>query len=116
MSLEDVVESMATGTYTVTRRDLGTYAMGRAAAATPSTFSTKLVVQPVDGNTLMRLPEGMRAEEIRAVWSPVELRTQSAAGQPDSISIDGDDWEVQSLNGWSAAGGYWKALVKRVPR
>jgi hypothetical protein len=103
----------ATGTYTVTRRTPAAPVNGRAQAPTLSTFTASMCVQPLDGRALLRLPEAMRAEERRVVFSPVALQT-AGASEPDTVAIDGADWEVEDVEAWDGLGNYWKATVRKV--
>lgn len=112
--MSDVVEDMFTDTYTVTRRSPSAYVAGRLQASTTSTFTISACVQPIAGIDLQRLPEGMRVEEGRSVWSAATLLTKGPAQDPDFIEIDGDTYEVVSSEAWQAAGNYCKAIVQRL--
>ncbi len=115
MDLSSVLESFATGSYTVTRQSPSSYgADGRLVAATPSYFEIRASVQPVSGRDLQRLPEGLRTSEIIAVFTATELRTQGPSQDPDLIEIDGDTYEVQKVERWATLGAYYRALALKV--
>lgn len=113
MDLSSVIESFAS-TYTVTRSSASAYgADGRLDAGTTSTLTVRAVVQPVTGRDLKRLPEGLRTDDVRQVFTATELKTQGAGQDPDSIAIGGEDYEVQTVERWADLGGYWRAIVMR---
>jgi hypothetical protein len=103
MGLADVIARFGTGSYQVTRPAIGTWVDGHYVnEGAPSTFPIDASVQP-DGVDLRDVPEGMRAEDVRELWTKVELRTASTqigasseneSGEPDVISIDGTDYRV----------------------
>jgi len=114
IDLSDVIASLATGTYTVTRQSVSAYGSdGRLDAPSTTTFSITACVQPVTGRELQRLPEGLQNQEVLAVWSPVELKTQGPGQDPDLVSIDGDSYEVHKLERWNTLGAYWRALLTK---
>jgi hypothetical protein len=112
VNLSGVVTSLSSGTYTVTRRGPTTVgADGRADAAMPTTLTVIASVQPMGGRELQRLPEGLRVAERRAFYTPTALKV---IGAPDVVSIDGEDWEVESVEAWGNLGAYFKAIVARI--
>lgn len=114
MDFSSVVLSFASS-YTVIRRSPSAFGSdGRLDAPSTSTLSVRACVQPVTGRDLQRLPEGLRTQEILAVYSMTELYTQGTSQAPDLISIDGDSYEVQSVERWGNLGAYWKAIVLKV--
>jgi hypothetical protein len=113
MDLTGPIVSFATGSYVVTRTTLRTYSGGLPTAAVTSTFTiTDACVQPLTGRELKDLPEGLRGKEVRAVYSPTELKTVTDATEPDSISIDGAAWRVELCEPWGL-GSYWRAVVQK---
>lgn len=114
MNLADTVASLASGTYTVTRYSASAYGTdGRLDAPTTSTFSILASVQPLTGRDLQRLPEGLRTAELLAVFTETELKTQGATQDPDSVSIDGFSYEVQTVDRWGTLGNYYRAVVAK---
>jgi hypothetical protein len=118
MALTGVISRFSTGTYTVTRTAAGSYTTGRYAAGAPSTFAITASVQPVQGRDLQSVPEAQRGEEVKVLWTTTELRTRGA-GEPDSVSIDGEAWRVVRVKRWQAFGGdgsgdHYEVYVARV--
>jgi hypothetical protein len=115
MNAAATIARLGTGTYTVTRQSPSDYGDdGRLQDPTTSTFDVVASVQPVNGRELQRLPEGLRTSEVRKLYTATQLKTQGAAQDPDLIQIDGDSWEVQTVERWDILGGYWKVLVSKV--
>ncbi len=111
----DVIASLDTGSYTVTRRAAAGYdTHGRAQASGTSTLTIDASVQPANGRDLLRLEEGRRTVETRVVYTPTQLLTggQGSANEADLIAIDGRTWEVQLAEGWPGAPGYCRAIVQ----
>lgn len=116
MNLSGVIESFAS-TYTVTRQSASAYGDdGVLDAPTTSTVTIRACVQPVTGRELQRLPEGLRTRELLSVWTATQLFTQGAGQDPDLLDIDGDTWEVQTVERWDTLGAYWKVVVAKVGR
>jgi hypothetical protein len=111
-----VIKSLATGTYTVTRRAAATYVDGEAVPGATSTFTVVGVETPASGRDLLRLPEGRRSTKTRMFYTASMLLVGAQAGayEADQIEIDGDVWEVQKAGAWKAAAGYCEAIVQRV--
>lgn len=97
--------------YTVTRAGAVEFDTipGQPTQGTPSTFVVTAVVQPVSGRDLQRLPEGVRAESARAVFT----RTALVLTPPDTLAAEGLTWQVESDEPW-AAGGFYKYIVRKV--
>jgi hypothetical protein len=119
VNLAGAIQSLATGSYVVTRRAVSTYVDGRAVLGTTSTFDTGLAVAvPVSGRELERLPEGLRGREVYRLFTTIQLRTAVPdVSDPDLVVINGLAWEVKTDIGWFAAGGYFEYyLTKMGPR
>lgn len=111
----DVIDSLSTGDYLVTRRAASTFTHGRAQVGPElPTFTIRASVQPARGRDLLRLPEGRRATETRVVYTATQLQVggQSAELAADMVEIDGRLWEVQLAEPWPAATGYWLCMVQ----
>lgn len=119
MSLTDVIGVFGTGTYTVTRTAAGARTLGRYAPGATSTFTIAASVQPLTGREIKALPEGDHADEHRVVYTTTELRTLMASvGAPDSVSIDGEAWDVARVEKWPGPSGttHYRARVSRKAR
>ncbi len=115
MDLSSVIGSFLTGQYVVTRQAPAKgYTAGRLDAPDTSTFTIDACVQPAGGRDLQRLPEGMRVMEIKAIFTATELKTAGSGQDPDLVTIDGEDYEVQKVERWAELGSYWKALALKV--
>jgi hypothetical protein len=81
-----------------------------------SSFTITASVQPVTGRDLDRLPEAMRAKEVLEIYTATELLTSSATQDTDHVSIDGDSYEVHTVERWNNLGNYYRALATRLGR
>lgn len=79
-------------------------------------FSTTGSLQPLSGDQMDRLPEGLRAHEVRAFYSKDKLRVVSPDGGADQVVVDGLPWEVQKVEDWSSLAGYSLAYISRPGR
>lgn len=129
MSLNDVIESMSTGggnpdgTYTVTRTVEASYSHGRAIAGASSTFPLVAGIEPVDGRTLMDLPEGQRGDEVIRIFTATPLLTRRPGFAPDTIvyrppgyESDGEPWtvtRVEVLEGFGEV--HFEVIACRAP-
>lgn len=128
MALNDSIDSLATGQYTVTRKTKGTYTDGiYSGGGTTTTFAISAVQEPatglqrVVGGFEMRAGEdGQKSNDIRVVYTRVELFTRSDAYEPDLISINGRNYTVFRCEPWDLASYeannevHYRALVTRV--
>jgi hypothetical protein len=115
MSLADVIDNFATGSYVVRRSGAVTWVHGVATPAVGSSFNITALVTPLGGKELMRLPEGDRDKERLVVITKTELRSVGTGGKPDVVEIGSASYEVSSVEAWSMF-GFWKATVTRVAR
>jgi hypothetical protein len=102
--LNEVIESLSTGTYSVTRVLQGTYTQGRYTAGATTTFEISACEQPVEGRKLQPQAEGEHADEIRVLYTNTELRTRTPQVEPDVITIDGEAFEVFRCEKWKGLG------------
>ena len=117
MDLSGVLDSLGSGTYTVTRRTVvgtGYDASGVKAEPTTATFSVSGLLHPAAGRDLQRLPEGQRTREVRAMLTPTLLRTAGGGFEPDLIAADGDTWEVSIVERYAEIANYWRVVVLKV--
>ena len=79
-------------------------------------FTIKAVVQPARGHELVRIEEGRRTRGAIKVYTTAELRTASVEEQtqPDRIVWAGVEYEVEYVDDWDEAGGYYKAVALKV--
>ena len=112
MTLASVIETFATGVYTVTRQGAGSYdASGDFVPAATSELSVTASIQPVTGQELKVLPEARHGEENRVAYTTTPLRTQGPAGGPDRLLIDGAVFEVIKVELWPS---HCRAYLARV--
>lgn len=115
VNVAPAILALSSGTYTVTRYAAGDYVAGKLTAGSTSTLSISASVQPVSGQELQRLPEGERVKDWLYVYTPTELNTREGKKAADKISIDGANYEVATVDDWATEGGFYRALVQRVP-
>lgn len=73
-------------------------------------------VQPMGGRELDRLPELLRQREVRVVFTGTELKGTADTQEADQLTLDGEQWQVQTVESWSTLGGYYRAIVARMGR
>ena len=127
MSLNESIDALATGTYTVTRRLKGSYTDGIYTAGSSSTLTISAVVesatglQRVVGGFEMRTDnDGQHANDIRVIYTRTELFTRSDSYEPDLISLNGRNYTIFRCEPWDLAfyetGNevHYRALATRV--
>jgi hypothetical protein len=112
-NMAPTVQGFATGTYTVRRQDPPTFVKGRQVAGGVVELQIRMVIAPLSGDELQRLPEGTRQEDKITIVSTQALRTDSVSGVADKIEYGGYDFEVDQVADWSALGGFWKCQATR---
>lgn len=111
MNFSGVLTAFKTGTYTVSRRTPTTVGPdGRADVADPTTLLIQASVEPTKGRMLQRLPEGERVTEHRVLYTATRLQV---IGDPDIVTIDGEDWEVESVSDWALGKFFAASLVRK---
>ena len=117
LDLSGTVLELASGTYTVTRSNPGTYGTdGRLSLGSTSTFTITASVQPLNGRDLLRLPDGERTTERLKVYTPTQLFTQGAGQAPDVITVAGINYQVETAEVWGPDGNYYKLIVRSIGR
>lgn len=116
MDLSDVVLDLSDGTYTVTRAGgPGTYTAGVFVPASMSTVQVVALITPLlSGPQLLRLPEGLRSMNAIEIFATVELRVDAPGQHPDVITFNGHDWQIDVVDDWLAAGGFYHAVATKV--
>lgn len=116
MSLTSILNrpGFKTGDYTVTRRAAPTLdASGAAVAGATSTFTTgPASLQPLRGRELRAVPDGVNATDTRRLMTTAALVVLPV---PDEVTIDGEPWQVFTVDGpWVAFGGtHYNAMLVR---
>jgi hypothetical protein len=112
VSLLDSITSLATGTYTVTRRAAGTYVNGRyVKGPVTATLQVVAVEMPafnmnriIAGRDLKHDDQGQYATSLRVLYTIDELYTRRAGFDPDEVQIDGSTWTVTRVEKWDHTG------------
>jgi hypothetical protein len=118
VSLQGVIAFFNTGTYVVTREGEGDYVLGRWESGAQTTFSIQASVQPMSGNELKDLPEGVRTEETRILWTLTQLRgpekepADSGAGA-DLVDIDNKRYRVWKVEHHTLLSDHYRVTVVR---
>lgn len=107
--LSSVVQSLASGTYSLTRT-VFTRVNGRSMPTGTTTITITGSVQPISGEDTQRLPEGLRNREVLWLFTDSEVFAPESPG-PDLIQVDGKDFEVVSSERWAPLGNYWRAML-----
>jgi hypothetical protein len=110
--MSDVLELLASGTYSVRRPAATTYVGGTRAPQAFTTFSMSACVQPLDGLKLELVPDGQRNAEKMACFTSTELRTVDSA-EPDLVEVFGLWHQVESVQRWATLGNYYRAILVR---
>ena len=111
--LSDVIALLSSGTYTVTRTPASVYTAGRLVPGVATTFTVLGSLQPLSGREVDRLPEGAREREGMALWTTTELRGKLQTSEPDTVTVDGEAYEVQNVQRWDTLGNYYRAVILR---
>lgn len=87
--------------YVVTRRGTVTYVNGLPVRTAPTTFSVVASVQPLNGEDLIRAPDGLRRSDARKAYLYYTdiVRTVLANGpEADLITVDGVVYEIYHID------------------
>ena len=110
MSLNEAIDSLGTGTYTVTRRGAGTYTDGIWTVGSSSTFTIDAVVEPATG--LQRVTggfemissyDGQHTNDVQVIYTRTELKARSPSTSPDLVTIRGRQYTVFRCEPWDLA-------------
>jgi hypothetical protein len=106
--------SFNTGTYIVTRYTPGALVDGIPLADATSTFNIDASVQPLSGRALQDLPEGMRADDNRWVFTESEIRTVQTTNHPDTIEINGESYRAIKSEYFNVLSDHYRVTVEKV--
>ena len=129
MATSDAILDMANAELTIRRRARGAFGeSGRWVPGPATTFTIQAYVQPatgmqrVIGGRDMRADEqGQHVDDVRAVYTAVELRTRDANTEPDMvIGYKGADWIAVRQEEWESPFDeddvYFRVLITRETR
>lgn len=103
------VNMLATHDVTITRYSAATYdSDGRAIARTSTNTAARGSVQPASGSDLKRLAEGTNVDDIFALFVTAQVLVA------DEAVIGFVRYQVEQVADWSAAGGYSRAIVRKL--
>src|SRR5580704_16726965 len=104
--LADVLDSLGTTVYVLVHRAPGGFdGKGRALPEVDTPGSTTGMMQPLSGERIERLKEGLHAVELRGYWSADQLVVADHENGTigDHITTpDSNQWEVVKMEDWSA--------------
>lgn len=106
-------------TYVVRRqKNAGQYIDGRwAPSSRMEEFEIKASVQPLDGRAIARLPEAQRSAEARLLYTnnnTLQNRVEELKRNADVVVIDGQCWEVSSIENWGPMLQHQKCLIIKI--
>lgn len=110
MSLNESIDSLATGTYTVTRTAGGSYTDGIFTPGAASTFTITAVIEPATG--LQRVTggfemisqyDGQKTQDVQVVYTRTELKTRTGTTGPDKVTFRGRQYIVFRCEPWDLA-------------
>jgi hypothetical protein len=101
-----------TGTYDVTRTTAGGYVKGRYTAGATQVIPVVADVQDVTGQLLRDLPDGMRSENTKVVYTTTELRSLEVTTDPDVIDIEGKRYRVVKVQAFRVLARRYRAWVE----
>jgi hypothetical protein len=117
--LNESIDSLATGTYLVTRQAVGSYADGiyNGGGAT-STLTIEAVVEPatglqrvVGGDETRSIASGQHTNDIQVVYTRSPLYARTPTNEPDLITIRSRQYTVWRVESWDLSGEvHYRAL------
>lgn len=112
MSLNDTIDSLATGRYTVTRTTAGSYVDGvwSLSGSTVTTFIISAVQEPatglqrvVGGFEMRSAEDGQHVVDVRVLYTRTELYPRNDSYEPDTVTINGRQYTVFRCEPWDLA-------------
>lgn len=70
----------------------------------PQPFTIQASVQPLMGRELQALDEGRRQRAAVRLYTEFQLRPVADGKNPDRLTLDGQDFEVISVEDWTKGG------------
>lgn len=110
MSLNESIDSLATGDYLVTRTATGTWLDGIYTEGGTTTFTIRAVQEPATG--LQRVTggfemisgyDGQHTNDVRVVYTRTELKVRTPTTAADKITIFGRQYTVFRCEPWDLA-------------
>ena len=95
--------------YTRTAYAAGTRAAGVYTRGVGTTSTIRANIQPAPGKVVLNLAEGDRVRNAQVVYMDTELSTGptgAASTTPDELTINGDQYEIQTLEDWQKMPGF----------
>lgn len=110
MSLNESIDSLATGDYTVTRTLKGAYVDGIYTPGATSTLTIRAVMEPatglqrvVGGFEMISGHQGRTTNDIRVLYTRTQLFAQTPTHDPDLVTINGRQFTVFRCEPWDLA-------------
>lgn len=117
----DLIDSLSTGSYSVTRRPHAVFVDGIAVQQSPSTLTITAAVYQATGRDLQRLPEERRSIATMRIFTTTRLYVGAEIGtsseatyDADRITIDGVVYELQTVGAWPGQVGFYDCLAQAV--
>jgi hypothetical protein len=120
MPLNESIDGLSTGTYTVTRRAASAFTDGiYPGGGSASTFSIAAVVEPatglqrvVGGYEMRSDNDGQRTNDIQVIYTRTELYTRRPTHEADLVTIGGRQFTVFRVESWNLSGEvHYRALA-----
>lgn len=121
--LSDAIASLGAVTYVVRRLPVPfgggivTDGHGRVVPQARVPLSVVGMMQPLSGREIDRLPEGLHARELRALWTTDTLTVSDSDAQLMGdyvVTLDGIEWEVVRIEAWEQLAPYNRYVLSRV--
>lgn len=105
-----------TGEYTVTRTAQGSYVNGLYVPGATEDIQITADIQPVKGDLLRNLREGQSSDDVRVVYTNVELVAldETRGIVADVLEHDGDLWRVFKVERFRVFANRWRAMIERI--
>ncbi|MCP4967435.1 MAG: hypothetical protein GY926_19655 [bacterium] len=96
--------------YTVRTRAAASFVNGELVPGAETSRTTKLLIYPMTGRELMRLPENERQQSKVTIFSAETFHSGDRSDQvpAEIIEYGGDDYEIDKREAWTDQGKYWQ--------
>lgn len=71
------------------------------------TFATTGSIQSASASSLQRIPDALRAPNMKSFWVRGEIVTAGAGSYPDILVFNGKRFQVQNVFDWTNWGSGW---------